>query len=100
LELKEEDGIWKRAYNYQVLICLKINDETFFDDEIFIDNFFSNFDTSIMPIIFFIYILLLFLSKILDENSLLIFLLVNYKKIFSIQCFYFRVTSMHVYLCV
>jgi hypothetical protein len=46
---------WKRAYNYQVLICLKINDETFFDDEIFIDNFFSNFDTSIMPIIFYIY---------------------------------------------
>jgi hypothetical protein len=23
---------WKRAYNYQVLICLKINDETFFDE--------------------------------------------------------------------
>jgi len=52
-----------------------------------------------MPNFFFL-ILLLFLSKILDENSLLMFLLVNYKKIFSIQCFFFFVWHPCMYICV
>lgn len=39
----------------------------------------------------------MFLSKILDENSLLIFLLVNYKKLFSIQCFFF---SCDIHACI